>query len=90
MAEVEKIWIVYDLDENGVLDYEEISLYLKKTAYPNLNLTDDHLKAMFDHIDLDGNGTIDKHEMERFLTMLIQEQKDLIFRQNGDGTSLKN
>ena len=24
MAEVEKIWILYDLDANGELDYEEI------------------------------------------------------------------
>ena len=27
-AEVEKIWLLYDLDDDGTLDYEEIVLYL--------------------------------------------------------------
>ena len=40
LAEVEKIWILYDLDKNGTLDFEEIELYLKEMAYPNLKLTD--------------------------------------------------
>ena len=39
LAEVEKIWILYDLDDNGSLDYEEIELYLKEMAYPHLDLT---------------------------------------------------
>ena len=39
LAEVEKIWILYDLDENGTLDYDEIELYLKEMAYPNLDLS---------------------------------------------------
>ena len=39
MSEVEKIWILYDLDENGTLDFEEIELYLKEMAYPNLDLS---------------------------------------------------
>ena len=41
LAEVEKIWILYDLDDNGTLDYEEIELYLKEMAYPHLSLTND-------------------------------------------------
>ena len=40
MAEVEKIWIWYDLDDNGDLDYEEILGYLKERAYPHLSLED--------------------------------------------------
>ena len=40
LSEVEKIWILYDLDENGTLEYGEIELYLKEMAYPHLNLTD--------------------------------------------------
>jgi hypothetical protein len=27
-AEVERIWLLYDIDENGYLDYDEIELYL--------------------------------------------------------------
>ena len=32
LAEVEKIWILYDLDENGTLDFEEIREYLREMA----------------------------------------------------------
>ena len=29
LSEVEKIWIKYDLDENMVLDFDEIAMYLR-------------------------------------------------------------
>ena len=29
LAEVEKIWILYDVDDSGVLEFEEIESYLK-------------------------------------------------------------
>ena len=40
MAEVEKIWIVYDVDNNGTLDCEEVNKYLRDKAYPNLKLSE--------------------------------------------------
>ena len=43
LAETEKIWILYDQDDNGALDFEEIELYLKEMAYPNITLSDDQL-----------------------------------------------
>ena len=67
LAEIEKIWILYDLDGNESLDYEEIVKYLKTRAYPQLTLSDKQLETMFNEIDDDGNGTIDKSEMELFL-----------------------
>ena len=73
------MWILYDLDENGVLDFEEISEYLQKTAYPHLNLKPAQLKAIFEHIDIDGNGTISKVEMGEFLDMVLNKQKDILF-----------
>ena len=60
MAEVEKIWIQHDIDENGFLDFDELSVYLKKTAYPFLNMSDIQLKSIFDHIDKNHDGAIDK------------------------------
>ena len=47
LAEVEKIWILYDLDENGTFEYGEIELYLKEMAYPHLDLSDDQLHEIF-------------------------------------------
>lgn len=33
-AEVEKIWILFDSDNNGTIDKEEIQEYLQQMAYP--------------------------------------------------------
>ena len=53
MAEVEKIWILYDLDDNKELDYEEIKMYLREMAYPHLELTEKELNEIFMSIDKD-------------------------------------
>jgi hypothetical protein len=29
-AEVERIWLLYDIDENGYLDFDEVKLYLSE------------------------------------------------------------
>ena len=34
LGEVEKIWIVHDLDEDGKLDVSELAQYLEHTAFP--------------------------------------------------------
>ena len=78
-CEVEKIWILYDRDYNGTLDFEEIVDYLKERAYPHLKLSDDQLHGIMDSIDTDGNGTIDRQEMERFLHVVLDMQKDISF-----------
>ena len=38
LSEVEKIWIVYDIDDSGELDFDEISGYLNARAYPQMSL----------------------------------------------------
>jgi len=38
LAEVEKIWIVYDMDANGELDFDEISSYLRNKSCAGLEL----------------------------------------------------
>ena len=40
LSEVEKIWIVFDIDNNGTLDREEIRDYIKNMAGDALSLTD--------------------------------------------------
>ena len=47
MAEVEKIWIMYDLDDNGSLDFDETKAYLKEMAYPNLSISAQKLEKIF-------------------------------------------
>ena len=41
MAEVEKIWIMYDLDNNGTLEFDEIQQYLQQMAFPHLTLSNE-------------------------------------------------
>ena len=55
LAEVEKIWIQYDMDNNGELDFDEISEYLTNRACSHLKLSHIQLKAIFDLIDQNGD-----------------------------------
>ena len=61
------MWILYDLDASGCLEYEEIEQYLKEMAFPHLDHTDDQLKEIFDSIDVDGSNSIDKEELYLFI-----------------------
>ena len=71
MAETEKIWILYDQDDNGALDFEEVESYLKEMAYPHLTLTDENLQELFARIDIDGDKTISKDEMNVFIGSVL-------------------
>ena len=51
LSEIEKVWILYDLDGNSSLDVDEIIKYLEERAYPHLSLTQDQLRVMFQSID---------------------------------------
>ena len=59
-AEVEKIWINYDLDQNGILDFEEVCKYLKERCP---HIPNENMKEQFDIMDQNGDGKIDKEEM---------------------------
>ena len=67
MAEVEKIWILYDLDGNDTLEFEELKGYLEERAFPHLTLSRDQLVAIWNKIDIDGDGTVNKEEMAIFV-----------------------
>ena len=67
LAEIEKLWIMYDEDKSGTLDFDEVLDYLNTRAYPHLALSLEQIQNIWDSIDTDGNGTIDKKEMEAFL-----------------------
>ena len=40
LSEIEKIWILYDINSDGTLEYGEIVMYIKEMS-PNLKLNDD-------------------------------------------------
>jgi calcium-dependent protein kinase len=59
--EVEKIFNLVDINNNGVIDYSEFI-----TAASNIQqlVSDKQLKATFKAFDLDGNGEISIQEFE--------------------------
>ena len=68
------------------MDYDQTKAYLKEMAYPFLSLSDERLNTIFHSIDYDKSGTIDKTEMKLFVHKLMQEQKDLQFKEGKDST----
>ena len=84
LSEVEKVWIIYDVDESGELEYDEIKSYLKEMAFPHLEIADSELRAVFDTIDVDNSGSIDKSELLDFIRKLVQKHQNLNFKQNID------
>ena len=43
-SETEKIWIMFDIDNSGQLEYDEVRKYLHVMAFPALELTDEQTK----------------------------------------------
>ena len=72
LSEVEKIWIIYDLDNDGHLAYDEVATYLRDRAYPYISLSEDEVRTVFQSIDHDQSGTIDREEMNLFVEKLIE------------------
>ena len=84
MSEVEKIWIIFDLDNSGKLDKVEIKDYIKYMAGEGLTLNDEEIDEVYKLIDTDNDGSIDKGEMEIFLKTMMAIQEDLTFNKNSN------
>lgn len=84
LAEVEKIWIIFDLDNSGSLDRDEIKDYIKFMAGSALTLNNEHIDEIYSLIDSDNDGSINKKEMEIFLNALMHVQSNLTFSNSTD------
>ena len=80
LAEVEKIWIIFDGDRSGTLDCEEVKGYFRFMSESVANFSEEQLNEIFNLIDDDNNGTIDKQEMVMFLKVWMMTQEDLAFK----------
>lgn len=80
LAEVEKMWILYDLDGSGTIEHDECASYLREMSSPTLELSDKEIMDIFCLIDMDGDGQIDKLEMICFLKVLMLMQNNLSFK----------
>ena len=76
IAEVEKIWIMFDLDNNKTLDFKEIQTYVNLMV-PKVELSDEEVFDLFQAMDTDSNGKIVKNEMLQFLKKLRYSNEDI-------------
>ena len=60
LSEVEKIWILFDIDQSSFIEKDECMLYLQQMTEPRLELSNDQVDEIFELIDFDNSGTIDK------------------------------
>ena len=74
MEVVENLWKEYDADNSGYLDREEMippaQAALAQIGF-NQQLDPAVIDAFFVEIDSDGNGKIDKSELQRFMKSLL-------------------
>ena len=84
LAEVEKVWIIFDIDSNGRLDKDEVKDYIKFMSEQVLELNDMQIDELYSLIDTDNDGSIDKEEMIIFLRAIMFLQKGLTFKQSSD------
>ena len=61
-AEIKSIFVLYDANNNGVLDKKELAEALAATGYES-----DEVEEMFEEYDEDGSGEIDLDEFVRML-----------------------
>ena len=71
LSEVEKIWIIFDGDNNGSLNKEEVQAYLNYIAGTTMKLSQGQVDEIYGLIDTDNDGQIDKDEMQVFLKALM-------------------
>ena len=84
LAEVEKIWIIFDLDCSGRLDRDEVKDYIKFMSEQVLDLDEKQIDELYSLIDTDNDGSIDKEEMMIFLRAIMFLQKGLSFKKSSD------
>lgn len=67
---IQDIWIKYDKDNSGALDFNETKNFVTSTLNDmeeNVQFSDADFEACFKEFDMDGNGTICKDEMKIFI-----------------------
>ena len=63
-AIVEEIWAKYDVDKSNELDKQEARVFLKEFfGQIGGNFSEAEFTKLFDEVDVNGNGRIDKNEM---------------------------
>ena len=77
---VEEIWNVYDKDQSGKLSKYETMLFVMDNI-PGFDedriYNDDAFEDIFKDFDLNGSGTVERHEMVSFIKRIMCENETL-------------
>lgn len=71
---VNLIWLKYDEDKSGDLDYDEALGFIKEvmnTMNPDLIIQEEIFREFFNKHDVDGGGSLDKDEMTEMIMTLL-------------------
>lgn len=66
-----KIWILFDKDQDGKLNFSELKDYIINMAFKDLPISDQQINELFKTIDIEGDGAVTKDEMAIFLNLLL-------------------
>ena len=78
------MWILYDVDDSGTLEVEEIASYIADMAKTEMRMSKQEVQQIFQVIDIDGDGKIDKEEMTYFLSILLHLETNLTFKSSNE------
>ncbi|KAI3760306.1 hypothetical protein L1987_50699 [Smallanthus sonchifolius] len=91
LSEIHQFFQMFDHDGDGRITKKELSYSLERLGFV---IPDKDLQHMIDHIDTDGDGSVNMEEFERLYEAIITEERDeeedmkeafSVFDKNGDG-----
>ena len=71
-CELERIWIMLDLNQDSRLGFEQVLDCIQKMGLTFVKLSPDNIKEAFEAFDCDKNEVMDQREMGEFVTVLLQ------------------
>ena len=76
---MEKIWIAYEVEEDGALCFGDILFYIRKTANKKIQFTSQDLEHVYMCLDLDEHNLINKRGAYMFFNILMSTHEHLKF-----------
>ena len=71
LAEVEKLWILKEINNDDALNYDQFEDYIMHNNIPGFKLSKDQILEVFHKMDKNSDLSIDKNEMYFFLTAVL-------------------
>ena len=78
---IDELWHAYDADKNGVLDRKEAKLFITEAFQKKKGqswISDDAFEVLFDTLDLDDSGTIEKQELMKVFESVLSGKGNVV------------